>query len=104
MIGFDGLAENLSLTQEMILANKFIQCPRPHSISKGSLSLEQFFPLPLKKIALLFQRLTLLNEINSLYTLCLTIFSIFKYPIPESPEAFLDGSTHWRPGFLQNRY
>jgi hypothetical protein len=40
MIRLDGLAENLSFTQKVILANKFIQCPRPHPVGKGSLSLK----------------------------------------------------------------
>jgi len=55
MIGFDGLSENLSLTQKVILADKLIQCQRSHPIGKRSLSLEQLFPLSLKKIFLLLQ-------------------------------------------------
>ena len=55
MIGFDSLAKDLPWTQEVILAKNLLQSPRPHSIGKGSLSLEQFFPLLLKKIRLLLQ-------------------------------------------------
>jgi hypothetical protein len=55
MIGFNGLSENFSLTQNVTLANKFIQCPRPHPIGKGSLSLKQFLPFLIKKIRLLLQ-------------------------------------------------
>ena len=55
MIGFDSLAENLSLTQEVILTNKFIQCPGPHPIGKGSLSFEKFCSLLLKKFCLFLQ-------------------------------------------------
>jgi hypothetical protein len=56
VIGFDGLTENLPLTQDVILANKFIQRPRPHSTGKRSLSLEQFFFFFLKEFRLLLQR------------------------------------------------
>jgi hypothetical protein len=55
VIGFDGLAENLPLSQEVLLANKFIQGPRPHPIRKGSLFLEQFLFVFLEEFRLLFQ-------------------------------------------------
>jgi hypothetical protein len=40
VIGFDRLSEDFALPQKVILANKFIQGPRSHPISKGGFSLE----------------------------------------------------------------
>ncbi len=76
MIGFNRLPENLSLTQNVILANKFIQCARPHPVGQRRLSLKQFFSLLLKKVILLFQLFLFYLDLN-LYTLCPMRYALF---------------------------
>jgi len=55
VIGLDRLAKDSPLAQEVSLADKILERPGPHSISKGSLPLGLLRELLFEKIGLFFQ-------------------------------------------------